>query len=108
MRAKFINEVQKFEKSISKEKFKNNLFDMKLFAIWINNDDNEPVIEIVKGTDEKSALLNYLTDIFELDDEEYGEEFMCNSHLQDEYYGITEVKEGGLEFNFYYNLNELK
>ena len=103
-----ISENVNFKQPESEEEFRDNVLNIRLFALWINNDDNEPQIEIVKANNEKSALLNYLTEIFFLDFEEESEEYICSSLLKDGYYGVTEVKEGGLEFTFYNSLSELK
>ena len=83
-----------------------------LYIIYHNNDDNEPQYEIVKSTTPELALLNYIEDIFDLEieeDETVGnEEYICNMLMQDEFFGVALVQLGGVDFDFYFNLESLR
>jgi len=80
---------------------------MKKFILLLNNDDNEPQFEIVEAENEQAALGNYLTEIFNLDDEEESEAYICKDLMRCEYYGVALIEVGAIEFTYYYDLKDL-
>ena len=65
-------------------------------------------MKLLRLKDEKSALLNYLTEIFELDDVEFSKKEFCEQCLNDEYFAVAPVEEGPVEFTYYYDIKSLK
>lgn len=85
---------------------------MNKYLIFINNDDNEPQFEIVESTGPELALLNYLEEMFDLEIEE-GEtqgpdQFICESMMKDEYFGVALIQLGDVAFDNYYSLESLR
>lgn len=86
----------------------NTTMRKKLFILKINDCDDEPEFDIVRSTSGAQALLDRLTEMFNLDDEDEAEEYICEDMMRDEFFAVAPVAVGDIEFQHYYNLEELR
>ena len=82
--------------------------EKQLFIIKTELTDDGPEFEVVESTSAAKALMELLTETFPLDDEDEREEYVCEDMMRDECFGVAKVAVGAIEFEYYYNLQELK